>query len=110
MPTTSCTRPQPVLMCVATRDFFDIHGAWDTFRLAKRLYTRLGWSERVKILENDAGHNFDKRRARPSPAGYRDGFTAYLLGRSCVGLRAENILVAARLKEQAIPENRPRSA
>ena len=52
--------PSPVLMCVATKDFFDIHGAWETFRYAKRLYTRLGLPERVDILENDAGHNYDK--------------------------------------------------
>ena len=52
--------PSPVLMCVATKDFFDIHGAWETFRHAKRLYTRLGLPERVEILENDAGHNYDK--------------------------------------------------
>ena len=33
-----------------------------------------------------------------------DGYTAYLLGRSYVGLRAENILIAARwLKEQTPP-------
>jgi len=52
--------PRPVLMCVATKDFFDIHGAWETFRYAKRLYTRVGLPERVDILENDAGHNYDK--------------------------------------------------
>ncbi len=52
--------PRPVLMCTATKDFFDIHGAWETFRYAKRLYTRLGLPERVEIMENDAGHNYDK--------------------------------------------------
>src|SRR5262249_9565783 len=28
--------PRPTLMCVATRDFFDINGAWNSFRQAKR--------------------------------------------------------------------------
>lgn len=51
--------PTPVLMCVATKDFFDIRGAWDTFRYAKRLYTRLGFPERIELLENDAGHNYN---------------------------------------------------
>ncbi|MGA2617851.1 MAG: acetylxylan esterase [Thermoguttaceae bacterium] len=51
--------PSPVLMCTATKDFFDIHGAWETFRSAKRLYTRLGFAERVEIMENDAGHNYN---------------------------------------------------
>jgi dienelactone hydrolase len=52
--------PTPILLCTATKDFFDIHGAWDVFREAKRLYTRMGFAERVGILENDAPHNYDK--------------------------------------------------
>ena len=51
--------PSPVLMCTATKDFFDIQGAWETFRSAKRLFTRMGFAERVEILENDAGHNYN---------------------------------------------------
>ena len=46
-------------MCVATKDFFDIHGAWETFRAAKRLFSRMGFAECVEILENDAGHNYN---------------------------------------------------
>jgi hypothetical protein len=52
--------PSPVLICAATEDFFDIAGTWDSFRYAKRLYTRLGFSERVDLLENAAGHNYNK--------------------------------------------------
>jgi dienelactone hydrolase len=51
--------PSPVLMLCATHDFFDISGTWDSFRYAKRLFTRMGFPERVDILENDAGHNYD---------------------------------------------------
>ncbi len=51
--------PRPVLICAATGDFFDIDGVWETFRYAKRLYTRLGFAERVDLLENDAGHNYN---------------------------------------------------
>ena len=51
--------PTPILLCVATKDFFDIGGAWETFRQAKRLYTRLGFAERIDLLENDAGHNYN---------------------------------------------------
>ena len=68
--------PRPVLMCVATKDFFDIHGAWETFRNAKRLYTRLGLPERVDILENDAGHNYDK----PQREGVVRWMSRWLLG------------------------------
>ena len=51
--------PSPVLICAATEDFFDIGGTWDSFRHAKRLYTRMGFAERVGILENDAKHNYN---------------------------------------------------
>jgi cephalosporin-C deacetylase-like acetyl esterase/pimeloyl-ACP methyl ester carboxylesterase len=50
--------PRPTLMCVATRDYFDINGAWDSFRQAKRFYTRLGFAERMDLIENDAQHGF----------------------------------------------------
>lgn len=50
--------PSPVLICAATGDFFDIRGTWDTFRCAKRLYTRLGFAERVDILEREGPHDF----------------------------------------------------
>jgi cephalosporin-C deacetylase-like acetyl esterase len=50
--------PQPTLMCVATRDYFDIDGAWQTFREAKRWYTRMGYPERVEIAETDMTHGF----------------------------------------------------
>ncbi len=50
--------PKPTLMCCATHDFFDITGTWDSFRQAKRFYTRMGFSERVDIVENDAKHGF----------------------------------------------------
>ena len=69
--------PSPVLMCVATQDFFDIHGAWDTFRCAKRAYGRLGLPERVDIVENDAKHNYD----RPQREGVARWMSRWLLGK-----------------------------
>lgn len=48
--------PCPVLLLIGTHDFFDARGAWDTFREAKRAYTRLGIPERVDLIEDDAGH------------------------------------------------------
>lgn len=53
--------PTPILICAATRDFFDIGGTWTSFRYAKRLYTRLGFAERIDLLENDAGHNYNRQ-------------------------------------------------
>jgi len=51
--------PMPILICAATEDFFDIEGTWSSFRYAKRLYTRMGFAERISLLENDAGHNYN---------------------------------------------------
>jgi len=50
--------PRPTLICAATHDFFDITGTWDTFRRAKRTYTRLGFAERVDLVEADEKHGF----------------------------------------------------
>ena len=52
--------PTPILICAATEDFFDITGVWNSFRYAKRLYTRMEFAERIELLENDAGHNYNK--------------------------------------------------
>ncbi|MFO7976943.1 MAG: acetylxylan esterase, partial [Candidatus Hydrogenedentota bacterium] len=50
--------PKPTLICCATHDFFDIEGTWDSFRQAKRIYTRLGFAERVGLVETDEKHGW----------------------------------------------------
>jgi len=52
--------PMPILICAATGDFFDITGVWNSFRYAKRLFTRMEFAERIDLLENDAGHNYNR--------------------------------------------------
>lgn len=52
--------PSPVLVCAATKDFFDISGVWNSVRYAKRLYTRMGFAERIDLMENDAEHNYNQ--------------------------------------------------
>jgi len=52
--------PKPTMMLTATNDFFDIQGSWDTFRQAKRIYTRLGFPERVCIAEERGKHDYHK--------------------------------------------------
>lgn len=52
--------PKPTLICAATKDFFDIEGTWATFRYAKRLYSRMGFAERIELIENDAPHNYNE--------------------------------------------------
>ncbi len=50
--------PKPTLVCCATRDFFPIAGTWDTYRMTKRFYTRLGYPERLEIAEADEEHGY----------------------------------------------------
>jgi dienelactone hydrolase len=52
--------PRPTLLLASTRDFFDIRGTWDSFREAERCYTRLGFPERVALVETDAQHGYNK--------------------------------------------------
>jgi dienelactone hydrolase len=54
--------PKPTLICTATKDFFDISGSWDTFREAKRLYSTMGFAERVDLIEFGDGHGFSQPR------------------------------------------------
>lgn len=51
--------PKPTLICAATHDStFKIEGTWELFREAKRFYTRMGYAERVDLIEADAPHGF----------------------------------------------------
>jgi dienelactone hydrolase len=52
--------PKPTLICAATEDFFDIQGTWDAYRQAKRIYTRMGYPERVDLAETDTGHGWNE--------------------------------------------------
>lgn len=57
--------PKPTLILAATRDFFDIQGTWDSFRQAKRLYTRLGLPERVALVETSTSHGYPTSHREP---------------------------------------------
>jgi len=48
--------PKPTLISATTSDFFDIQGSWDNYRQAKRIYGRLGFPERVDLVEIDGKH------------------------------------------------------
>jgi dienelactone hydrolase/pimeloyl-ACP methyl ester carboxylesterase len=54
--------PKPTLICTGTRDYFDIEGAWTTFREAKLQYGLLGHGERVDMFEYNDQHGFSKPR------------------------------------------------
>ncbi|MDR3406836.1 MAG: acetylxylan esterase [Chthoniobacter sp.] len=49
--------PKPTLIMAATHDFFDISGTWNVFRQAKRFYGRLGFPDRVDLIEADTKHD-----------------------------------------------------
>ncbi|MBI1311817.1 hypothetical protein GC176_11040 [bacterium] len=51
--------PRPTLILAATQDFVPIEGSWIAFRQAKRLYTRMGFSERVDLAETDDKHGYN---------------------------------------------------
>jgi cephalosporin-C deacetylase-like acetyl esterase len=48
--------PQPTLISATTGDYFEIQGTWETYRQAKRFYARLGFPERVDLVEADGKH------------------------------------------------------
>lgn len=69
--------PKPTLMLAGTHDFFDIQGTWDTFRQAVRWYTRLGFPERIAIVETDTQHGYPQ----PQREAVVRWMTRWLLGR-----------------------------
>jgi dienelactone hydrolase len=50
--------PKPTLILAATKDFVPIEGSWIAYRQAKRIYTKLGFSERVGLVEANEKHGF----------------------------------------------------
>lgn len=69
--------PKPTLICAATRDdMFDISGSWRSLREAKRFYGRMGYPERVDLVEADVVHGF----FRPLRQGMARWMRRWLLG------------------------------
>ena len=52
--------PKPTLIGTTTADFFPAEDAWTTARNAKRIYDRLGYSEKLAITEADGPHGWHK--------------------------------------------------
>lgn len=91
--------PVPVLICSATRDAFSIEGAWESFRYAKRLYTRLGYSEKIGLIENDAEHSYEKLQRE----GVVRWMTRWLLGKD-VPIFEPDIELLSKEEIQCSPE------
>ena len=47
---------KPTLISATTGDFFDIQGTWANYRQAKQIYGRLGFPERVGLVEIEGKH------------------------------------------------------
>jgi len=52
--------PRPSQISCPTRDYYDIGGAWTTFREAKVVYGILGHAERMDLFEWDDKHSISK--------------------------------------------------
>jgi len=50
--------PRPTLYLTATEDFVPIKGAWDNFRQAKQIYTKLARPEAVELIEAPEKHGY----------------------------------------------------
>jgi cephalosporin-C deacetylase-like acetyl esterase len=48
--------PKPTLISSTTGDFFAIAGSWENFRQSKRVFARLGASERIDLVEAEGVH------------------------------------------------------
>src|SRR5262245_35253482 len=68
--------PRPAQLSTPTRDYYDIEGAWSTFREAKRVYATLGFSERMDLFEYDDKHSI----SRPFREAAVRWFRRWLLG------------------------------
>jgi cephalosporin-C deacetylase-like acetyl esterase len=77
--------PKPTLISSTTADFFDIRGSWDNYRQAKRVYGRLGFPERVDLVEVEGQHGVQPQNL----ATIAQWMQRWLLGRDVVVPTAE---------------------
>ena len=50
--------PMPTLMACATKDFFNCDDGWESYRYAVRIFSRLGYANRITIVEKDDEHGY----------------------------------------------------
>ena len=81
--------PRPTLILAATEDFVPIEGTWLAFRQAKRVYTKLGFPERIDLVEAPEKHGYSVR--------LREGavrfFARWLQGRNIEVFEPEKVAV-----------------
>jgi len=96
--------PKPTLILAATEDFVPIEGAWEAFRQAKRVYTRLGYPERIDLVETRATHGFS-RRLREGAVRF---FARWLQGRRIEVFEEDNVPVRPDVELQVTPAGQVR--
>ena len=84
--------PNPTMICVGTKDFFDIDGSWSGFREAKNLYGILGRAERVDIFGSNEPHGFTRPRREAA---------ARWLGRWLQGVEFDDVIDPAKIETDA---------
>lgn len=52
--------PKPTLLGTATKDYFPIKSAWETYRNAKRIFDRFGLADKISLAETDEEHGWHK--------------------------------------------------
>jgi dienelactone hydrolase len=77
--------PRPTQISATTRDFFDIQGAWTSFREAKGIYGMLGHGERVDLFEFDDPHAI----SRPMRQSAMRWFRRWLVGKDDAPVETE---------------------
>ncbi len=92
--------PKPTLILSATLDFVPIEGTWIAYRQAKRIYGRLGFPERMQLVEADAKHGFD----RPLREATTRFMTRYLLDTPSEITEPDEVPIAPDADLYATPE------
>ncbi len=92
--------PKPTLILAATHDFVPIEGTWIAFRQAKQLYTKLGFPERVDLIEAPEKHGF----SQPLREGAVRFFARWLRGRTSEVTEDENVPVFTDAELQCTPK------
>lgn len=81
--------PKPTLILSATEDYVPIEGAWDAFRQAKRIYTKLGYPERVDLVEAPEKHGF----TQPLREGAVRFFSRWLKGEDVAVFEPDEVTI-----------------
>ncbi len=92
--------PRPTLILAATGDFVPIEGTWDAFRQAKRIYTKLGFPERIDLVEAPEKHGFSK----PLREGAVRFFARWLKGESVEVFEPDGVAVETEEDLRCTPD------